>query len=80
MIIGAALTERFLPKVEWAGQSALIDADRAVWLTSPVNSEEDLTVRERPNAPDAHRNNAQSYAKHPNLLKALKIALKRPRA
>jgi len=39
IIIGAALTERFLPGVEWAGKEALIAADRAVWKVNPSDEE-----------------------------------------
>lgn len=39
IIIGAALTERFLPGVKWAGQSDLASADRAVWRVEKSDPE-----------------------------------------
>mmetsp|Transcript_5942 Transcript_5942/g.13516 ORF Transcript_5942/g.13516 Transcript_5942/m.13516 type:complete len:481 (-) Transcript_5942:58-1500(-) len=39
VIIGAALTEAFLPKVQWSGQQAYIDADRAVWRVQDTDAE-----------------------------------------
>lgn len=39
IIIGAALTERFLPYVNWAGQEELIDAERTIWKVDPADEE-----------------------------------------
>lgn len=40
IIIGAVLTERFLPRVQWAGQTQLIESDRVIWNTSPPNQDD----------------------------------------
>lgn len=39
VIIGAALTESFLPMVEWHGQSAYNSANRSVWRIHPTDTE-----------------------------------------
>lgn len=39
VIIGAALTETFLPGVEWAGQAAYKAARKAVWRIHPTDTE-----------------------------------------
>jgi len=39
VIIGAALTERFLPNVEWQGQAAYNKAHKAVWRINPSDVE-----------------------------------------
>lgn len=39
VIIGAALTERFLPGVAWRGQAAYRAAPKAVWRTKPTDVE-----------------------------------------
>lgn len=39
MIIGAALTERFLPGVAWHGQAAYKAAPKAVWRITPSDTE-----------------------------------------
>jgi vitellogenic carboxypeptidase-like protein len=39
IIIGAALTERFLPKVAWSGQSAYLAAPKSVWRVNATDTE-----------------------------------------
>lgn len=39
IIIGAALTESFLPGVQWAGSGAFAAAPKAVWRMDPTDSE-----------------------------------------
>jgi len=39
VIIGAALTERFLPSVPWGGQAAYRAAPKAVWRVNPSDKE-----------------------------------------
>ena len=39
IIIGAALTERFLPYVQWAGRDQLMAAERAIWRVEPDDME-----------------------------------------
>ena len=39
IIIGAALTERFLPYVQWAGREELMAAERSIWRVDPTDAE-----------------------------------------
>lgn len=39
VIIGAALTERFLPLMEWSGQKEYMAAGRSVWRINPTDEE-----------------------------------------
>ncbi len=38
-IVGASLTERFLPKIKWSGQSGLAAAQRVIWKINPTDVE-----------------------------------------
>jgi vitellogenic carboxypeptidase-like protein len=46
VIIGAALTERFLPMLEWKGKNAYNNASKKVWRLSPQDHEVAGYVRE----------------------------------